>query len=122
MQEKKSLLANNFIKYFINLWLTIRSDSDASSPYQRNHKNQNKVPTSSSNTDKNIDFYLEALAKLRRDYPSNPMIGYLNINSIRNKIVQLTNICKISPIEILCVDETKLDSRFPNAQVHPPNY
>ena len=32
----------------------IRSDSDMSSPYQRNGKNQNKVPTSSSNADKNI--------------------------------------------------------------------
>ena len=28
-----SLLANNFIKYFINMWLTIRSDSDTSLPY-----------------------------------------------------------------------------------------
>ena len=112
MQEKKSLLANNFIKYFINLWLTIRSDSDVSSPYQRNHKNQNKVPTSSSNTDKNIDSELKALAKLRKVYPSYSMIGYLNTNSIRNKIVQLTDICKTSPIEILCtdeIDETKLD-------------
>ena len=30
----------------------IRSDSDMSSPYQRNDKNQDEVPTSSSNTDK----------------------------------------------------------------------
>ena len=54
-------------------------------PYQRNEKNQNKVPSFSSNTDKNIDSDLETLAKLRRDYPSNSMIGYLNINFIRNK-------------------------------------
>ena len=47
------------------------------SPYQRNDKNQNKVPTSSSNTDKCIDSDLEALAKLRRDYSSNPMIVYV---------------------------------------------
>ena len=48
-------------------------------PYKRNNKNQNKVRTSSSNTDKNIDFDLEALAKLRKDYYSYPMIGYLGI-------------------------------------------
>ena len=36
---------------------------------------------------------------------SNPMIGYSNINSIGNKIVKLTAICKISLIEILCIDE-----------------
>ena len=81
------MLANNFIKYFINMRLTIRSDRDVSLPYQRNNKNQNKVPTSSSSTDKIIDSDLEALAKLRRNFPSNPMIEYLNINSVWNKIV-----------------------------------
>ena len=91
-------------------------------PYQRNDKNQNKVHTFSSNTDKNIDSNLEAVAKLRRDYLSYPMIEYLNINSIANKIVQLTDICKTSPIEILCIEETKLDTGFPNAQVHLPDY
>ena len=69
-----------------------------SSPYHRNDKNQNKVATATSNTDKIIDPDLDALAKLRRDYPSFPMIGYLNINSIRNRIVQLTNICRAFPI------------------------
>ena len=78
------------------------------SPYERNDKNQTKVPTS-AHTDKNIDSNLEALAKLRRDYPSNPIIGYFNINSIRNKIVQLTDTCKTTLIEILCIDETNLD-------------
>ena len=52
-----------------------RSESDMSSPYQRNDKTRTKVPTSFSNNHKNIDSNLEALAKLRRDYPSNPMIG-----------------------------------------------
>ena len=47
-----------------------------SSPYQRNDKNQNKVSTFSSNTDKNIDPDLEALAEVRKYYPSCPMIGY----------------------------------------------
>ena len=51
--------------------LTNRSDSDMSSPYQRNDENQNKEPTSFSNINKNIDSDLEPLAKLRRDYPAN---------------------------------------------------
>ena len=38
---------------------------------------------------------------------------YLNVNTIRNKVVQLTDICKTSQIKILCIDETKLDSSFP---------
>ena len=49
--------------------LTIRSDSDMSLPYQRNDKNQNRVPTSFSNAHKIID------SELKRDCPSNPMIG-----------------------------------------------
>ena len=62
-----------------------------SSPYQRSDKNQSKLPASSSNTDKIIDSDPEALAKSRRDYPSNHMIGYLIIKSIKNKIVQFTD-------------------------------
>ena len=49
---------------------TIRSDSDMSLPNQRNDKNQNKVHTYFSNADKIID------SELKRDCPSNPMIGY----------------------------------------------
>ena len=85
------------------------------SPYQRNDKNH------TLNTNKTIDYDLEALSKLRRDCPSNPMIGYLNIYSIRNKIVQLTDICKTPSGEIFCIDETKLGSTFANAQVHLPD-
>ena len=87
----KPLLANSFIKCFINVWQTICSDGHMSSPYQRNDENQSKLPASSSNTDKIKDSDLEALAKSRRDYPSNHMIGYLIIKSIKNKIVQLTD-------------------------------
>ena len=43
--------------------LTIRSDSDMSSPYQRNYTSQNKKLTSSSNADKNIDSDLDPLNK-----------------------------------------------------------
>ena len=93
-----------------------------SSPYQRNDENQNKVPTSSLNTDKNIDSDLEASAELKRGYPSYPVIRYLNVNSIKNKIVQLTVICKTSLIDILCRDESKLVSNFPNTKIHLPDY
>ena len=49
-----------------------------SSPYQRIDKNQNKMSGSTSNTDKKIDSDLEVLAKLRRDYPSNPIDRVFN--------------------------------------------
>ena len=38
-----------------------------------------------------------------------PLIGYLNINFLRHKIDSLGEILKKSSLEIICVDETKLD-------------
>ena len=32
---------------------------------------------------------LQILRKLRLKYPRNPLIGYLNINSFRNKIIDV---------------------------------
>ena len=46
----------------------------------------------------------------------------MNINSLSHKIDALRQICKISPLEILCVDETKLDSSFPNSQFRIEGY
>ena len=40
-----------------------------------NDKIQDKMPTSISIDNKNINFDLEALVKLQRDYPSNYMTG-----------------------------------------------
>ena len=50
------------------------------------------------------------------------MIGYLNINSLRNKIDYLRDICNKFPLEIFCTDETKIDSSFPDAQFHIDGY
>ena len=47
---------------------------------------------------------------------SNPVVAYLNINSLGEKIDHLREIYKESPINILCVEETKVDSSYPDAQ------
>ena len=44
------------------------------------------------------------------------MIGYLNINSLRNKISDVREILFNASIDILCIDETKLDCSFPESQ------
>ena len=51
-------------------------------------------------------------------YTNNAIVGYLNINSLRNKITQLKEVCRKAPIELLCTDETKFDVSFPDAQFH----
>ena len=53
----------------------------------------------------------------------NPITGYLNINSLRTKILKnLKDILNKAPIDILCIDETKLDETFPDAQFMIENY
>ena len=54
------------------------------------------------------------LAKLRQQYLFNPLIGYLNINFLDHKVDSLREFLKISPLEIICVDETKLNNSFPD--------
>ena len=53
---------------------------------------------------------------------SNSIVAYLNINSLGEKINHLREICKESPIDILCVDETKIDSSYPHAQFQINDY
>ena len=53
---------------------------------------------------------------------SNPIVAYLNINSLGEKTNHLREICKESPIDILCVDKTKIDSSYPEAQFQINDY
>ena len=49
-------------------------------------------------------------------------MGYLNITSIRNKIIYLRELVSKTPIDIFCIDETKIDESFPNSQLFIENY
>jgi len=55
------------------------------------------------------------LITLRAKHPNNITIGYLNINSVRNKLDCLTEYLKNS-LNILALAETKIDSSFPDSQ------
>ena len=44
---------------------------------------------------------------------NNPLIGYLNINSSRNKIIDLKDIILKLSLDYLVVSETKIDQSFP---------
>ena len=46
----------------------------------------------------------------------NPLIAYLNINSLRNKVIDLGEILKDLPLDYMVISETKLDESFPNSQ------
>ena len=52
---------------------------------------------------------MDMVRKTRKTYEKNVIIGYLNINSLRTKILNLKEILHKAPIDMLCIDETKLD-------------
>ena len=53
---------------------------------------------------------------------SNPIVAYLNINLLGKKKNHFREICKESPIDILCVGETKIDPSYPDAQFQINDY
>ena len=65
---------------------------------------------------------LQMLLDLRLEYPKNLLCGYLNINSLRNKIRDLRLIIHDVPIDYFVIRETKLDNSIPNAQLTIDNY
>ena len=44
------------------------------------------------------------------------MIVHLEINSLQNKIDALIKLIKVCLIDIICIDETKLGSSFPDTE------
>ena len=65
----------------------------------------------------NIETDLSNLKDLRKKNNNKPMIRYLNINSLRNMIDYLRDICKKS-----CIDKNTVRSSFPDAQFHIDGY
>ena len=59
---------------------------------------------------------LEMLQDDRLKLFQNPLIAYLNINSLRNKVIDLGEILKDLPLDYMVISETKLDESFPNSQ------
>ena len=50
------------------------------------------------------------------------LIAYLNINSLRNKIIDLREILSSLSPDYLVLSKTKLDDSFPSAQFSIPDY
>ena len=58
----------------------------------------------------------------RLKFLNNPLIVCLNINSLRNKVIELGVILRELPLDYLVISETKLDYSFPNAQFKISGY
>ena len=62
------------------------------------------------------------MSKIRLKYPTNPLIGYLNINSLRNKIIDVREVFGKLSLDYFVISETKLGESFPSAQFNISNY
>ena len=118
--EGTNLFADNlvdFIEYFI-LDKNFVNDLDFNVDWSEAVCNEKLGSNPSNQTHDSYKFKdeldLHGLIKVKQTYPNNPVIAYMNINSIRNKFSALCEITKKYPIDILCIDETKLDSSFPD--------
>ena len=65
---------------------------------------------------------IKGLIDLRKRFLYNPLIVYININSLKEKVTPLKEIFSNAPIDVLCIDETKLESTFPNQQFKIEGY
>ena len=68
--------------------------------------------------------HLQILRKLRLKYPVNPLIGYLDKDSLSNKIIDVRNKIIVQEIidrlqlDYFVISEANLDSSFPSAEFH----
>ena len=71
---------------------------------------------------KNIGSILLELIRLRKAYPNVSTIRYLNINHFKTKVTSIREICGQTHINILCIDQTKLDPSYPDSQSLTDDY
>ena len=89
------------------------------------HAEDSNFQESSSNaicSDKPIQNDLEHLCELRQKLVKNPMISYYNINSLRNKILDIQDIVSKTMPDVLVLAETKLDDQFSKTQFYLNQY
>ena len=105
-------------KQFFTQYIFFQPNGNSIDSFNANFKKQwksvaNQISNKAKNTNHNLD--IDELINFRKLCTNNSIIGYLNINSLRNKLTQLREVCRV---DLLCTDETKLDASFPDAQFH----
>ena len=78
---------------------------------------QNTLDTPKKESNSKINF----LSEMRKSYGENIIVGQLNINSLRNKFLSVKELLPHN-LDLLVINETKLDDSFPNAQFQINGY
>ena len=94
--------------------LNASSDSESSEPLlSNNHDDVDLDPNTTAHKDFNAH---DKIKSLRKSNFGRCIIGYLNINSIRNKIYSFSELVTPCNFDIFGLGETKINQSFPNAQ------
>ena len=89
--------------------------------YYLPHDGYSENQLDESGDDHELDFML-ALKKFRMSHPKNCIAGHLNINNIRNKFMEISELMSNNFLDIMCLSETKIDGSFPIAQFSLPGF
>ena len=104
---------------------TINQINPSPSPPFQPPRNLPETPANDSVqdfSDSSVSCDIDALFSLRTTFQNNPLIGFLNINSLRNKIIDLRVIVERCLPDILVIEETKLSSDFKTENFLISNY
>ena len=61
---------------------------------------------------------IKGLIDLRKRFHYNPLIGYINTNSRKEKVLPLREVSPNAPIDVICVDESKLGTSFSRSSIY----
>ena len=76
----------------------------------------------SEQSEPSYDDLFQELNSVRMSCPKNIMISHININSVRNKFHELSDLFIRSLVDILFISETKLDQSFRQAPFEVTGY
>ena len=62
------------------------------------------------------------MVNLRKTFSKNPILSYLNINSLEREFDKLQEFCFKTGVDIFCIDETKIDPSYSDSQFHIDGY
>ena len=65
---------------------------------------------------------LKIMYENRLKPPRNPLVGYLSIYSLRNKLVDTREVFGKLQLDYFVLSQTKLDDSFPSAQFYIENF
>ena len=94
--------------------------------WSHDQQSLSSLPSNASNVSRGSSFSVALVKSMQQDIStdigeifklgtknqSNPLIGFLNINSLRNKITDLKLVMERCLPDILVIEETKLNSDF----------